>query len=494
MSENIFELKKTKYIEQRAKNNFADHFDKKTSIDKVTNLSEGQTTRIAGRVTSLRVMGKILFAHLFDFSGKIQICVKKTEENPTIFDKFIDETSIGDFIGVSGEIFRTKTGELTIRVSEFQLLNKCLRTLPDKFHGMEDIENRYRKRYLDIIMNENSRNVFRKRFEIVKTLRNFLEENDFLEMETPTLQTTPSGALARPFTTHHNALDIDCVLRIACETYLKRCVGAGIDRVYEFARTFRNEGISTSHLQDFTMLEFYSAYWNADIMRKFVEKMMRHLIKTIFENTQVTLHGNLIDFSNDWPVYEYSDLILKDCGIDIKKVTTKEQLFSEIKSRNIKLDDDIHSLSYANMVDSLYKKMCRPKLIQPCFLIRYPVEMAPLARRNQNDPNYVDFFQFLVNGVEVIKSYSELVDPIDQRERFLEQMAAREQGDEEAMPLDEDFLTAMEHGFPPIAGVGIGIDRLVMILCGCENIKDTVLFPLLRPILNTNDEVVNKNV
>ena len=483
MSDNIFEIKKEKYIHERNQNNLADHYKKTHSLAEVMQLPEGtKNVRTAGRLTLFRSMGKIAFGKLYDFAGEIQICVKKIEEAPELFPNFIEQISIGDFIGVEGEMFITKTGELTIRLSCFQLLNKCLRTLPEKYHGIEDIESRYRQRYLDIITNPESRDVFKKRFEIVKTLRRYLEDNGYLEVETPILQTTASGALARPFNTHHNALDIDCVMRIACETYLKRCIGAGMDKVYEFARSFRNEGISATHLQDFTMLEFYSSYWNSELMRHFVEGMMRNLIEKIFGAVKVTLGGNEIDFSGDWPVYEYTDLIKKDSHIDIQKAHNRDLLIAEIKAKNIKLDDDIASLSWANMVDSLYKKVSRPKLIQPCFLVKYPVEMAPLARRNAENPNFVDFFQFLVNGVELVKAYSELVDPLDQRGRFEEQVQARAHGDAEAMPLDEEYLTAMEHGFPPIAGVGIGIDRLTMILCGCENIKDTVLFPLLRPI------------
>ncbi|KAB8033248.1 lysine--tRNA ligase [Fluviispira multicolorata] len=489
MSDNIFELKKTKFLEQRENNNLADYYNKTHTVEQVASLKEGaKGISTAGRIVAMRTMGKILFAHIYDFSGKVQICVRKTEDAPEVFENFVAHVSIGDFIGAEGEMFVTKTGELTLRVGSWQLLNKCLRTLPEKYHGIEDIETRYRQRYLDIIMNQESRDVFKKRFEIVKTIRRYLEDSGYLEVETPILQTTPSGALARPFFTHHNALDIECVMRIACETYLKRCIGAGMDKVFEFARSFRNEGISATHLQDFTMLEFYASYWNSDTMRKFVEGMMRDLIEKIFGSVKVTLSGKEIDFSGEWPVHEYSDLVKKDSGIDITKYTTRESLSEQIKAKNIRLDDDIQSLSWANMVDSLYKKVSRPKLIQPCFLIKYPVEMAPLARRNSKNSNYVDFFQFLVNGVELVKAYSELVDPLDQRERFEEQMQAREHGDDEAMPIDEEYLTAMEHGFPPIAGVGIGIDRLTMILCGCENIKDTILFPLLRPHSHSQEE------
>lgn len=482
MSENLFDLKKEKFLEYRAQNAYGDHYHKMYTMEQLSKLPEGShNISTAGRIVNMRVMGKILFAHLYDFSGKMQICVRKTEDAPNVFTSFANDVAIGDFVGVTGEMFITKTGELTLRVLSWKLLNKSIRTLPDKYHGIEDTEACYRQRYLDIIMNERTRYTFHKRFQIVRALRSYLEQNGYIEVETPILQTTPSGAFARPFYTHHNALNIECVMRIACETYLKRCIGAGIDKVFEFARCFRNEGVSTTHLQDFTMLEFYESYSNSERMRGFVEGMIRHLIKELFGTHIITLSGNEINFSTAWPVYNYLDRIAEDSGIDMSKCNTRELLLAEIKNKQIKLEDGAESLSHANLLDVLYKKVTRPKLIQPCFLINYPVEVAPLARRNENNPNFVDFFQFVVDGVELVKAYSELVDPIDQRERFEEQMKAREAGDDEAMPIDEDFLTAMEYGFPPIAGVGIGIDRLAMILCGAENIKDVVLFPLLRP-------------
>jgi lysyl-tRNA synthetase, class II len=480
MSDVVFEQKKAKYLEFRKQ--FADEYPKKSTTQEVSQMPEGtQAVASAGRIVGLRTMGKLIFAHIFDFSGKVQISVNKTEENPELFESFVNLVNVGDFVGVEGEVFITKKGETTLRVQSFKILNKCLRTLPEKYHGVEDIETRYRQRYLDIIMNEKSRNVFAKRISTVRSLRAFLESNRFLEVETPVLQTQPSGALARPFHTKHNALDIPCVLRIAPETYLKRCIGAGMDKVFEFARCFRNEGVSATHLQDFTMLEFYAAYWNAEIMRDFVSKMIRNLVTEVFGSPKVTIHETEIDFSGEWPVLDYCNLILKDCEIDIKIANTKELLLEELKQKNIFLED-IKSMNWANTVDTLYKKVSRPKLIQPCFIVKYPTEMAPLARKNIQDENFVDLFQFLVAGVEIVKAYSELVDPLDQRIRFEEQTKAKEAGDEETMPLDEDFLLSMEHGLPPISGVGIGIDRLVMVLCGCENIKDTVLFPLLKPI------------
>jgi lysyl-tRNA synthetase class 2 len=478
----IFEIKKAKFLELREQARFADAYEKTHTSAEAQALPEATGgLRLAGRVVGLRTMGKILFAHLYDFSGRIQVCVRKTPENPETFERFVEEVSVGDFIGCAGELFRTKTGELTLAADSFTLLNKCLRTLPDKFHGVEDIETRYRQRYLDIVMSAESRDVFLKRIQVVKELRRFLEVDGFLEVETPVLQTLQSGALARPFHTHHNALDVPLVLRIAPETYLKRCIGAGFDKVYEFARCFRNEGISATHLQDFTMLEFYAGYWNAARMRGFIAEMFRSLIANVFGSTQVTLQGKEIDFAGEWPVFDYCELVKADCGIDVRVESSRERLAAAMAAKGIVVDD-AETLSWANLVDALYKKVTRPKLVQPCFIEKYPADMAPLARRNAADPAFVDMFQFLVAGVEIVKAYSELVDPLDQRARFEDQVVARDAGDEETMPLDEEFLTAMEHGFPPICGVGIGIDRLTMVLCGCDNIKDTVLFPLLRPV------------
>lgn len=478
MSDQIFDLKKEKYLSLRDK--FSDQYDKKLSINEVRALGAGaKNIQTAGRIVGMRSMGKIIFSQLYDFSGKIQLYYKKDDENSLNFKSFQKDLSIGDFIGVSGELFLTKTGELSLKIDSWSLLNKCLRPLPEKYHGLEDIELRYRRRYLDIIMNENSRHVFKKRFELIKFMRRFLEDHGYLEIETPILQNQASGALAKPFLTHHNALDMDCVLRIACETYLKRCIGAGMDKVFEFARCFRNEGISATHLQDFTMLEFYAAYWNSETMMPFVESMIRNLIENLFGKLEITLNGHKIDFSQKWPVYDYGELIQKDCGVDIFACKSKEELLAILKAKEIYIED-AKNLSLANLIDALYKKVSRPKLIHPCFLVKYPVEMAPLARRNKDNESLVDFFQLIVNGVEIVKAYSELVDPIDQRERFVSQAQARLEGDEESMPMDEDFISAMEYGFPPVTGVGIGIDRLIMILCECENIKDTVLFPLLR--------------
>lgn len=485
MSAEIFELKKKQYIDAVSQGKFHDRFDKTHTPAQILALKEQAgaeklSVKTAGRIVAKREMGKAIFAHIADFSGKIQVYLNRQADAPTSFEQFKDDVSVGDFVGVEGELFITRTGELTINVKNFALLNKCLHTLPEKFHGIEDVETRYRQRYLDLIMNEEARMVAAKRIAIVRCMRRFLEDNSFLEVETPVLQTTPSGALARPFYTHHNALDIQCTLRIAPETYLKRLIGAGMDRVFEFARCFRNEGISHAHLQDFTMLEFYAAYWNWNDQRVFVTNLVRHTIQTVFGQTKVTVRGHEVDFAGDWPVYTIGELIKRDAGLDIEKLNSKDALLAAVKECGL-YDDEMATLSWANIVDTIYKKSSRPKLIQPCFVTHYPAEMAPLARKNRDSSAYVDIFQLLVSGIELVKAYSELVDPLDQRARLEEQQQARDGGDAEAMPMDEEFLQAMEHGFPPVAGVGIGIDRLTAILCGQDQIKEAVLFPLLRP-------------
>jgi lysyl-tRNA synthetase, class II len=467
-------------------NGFADQYSTTHTLAEAGQLADGTgSVALAGRIVKQRTMGKLIFASLFDFGGSFQVCVQ-IQYDEAGFQLWKNSLGLGDFVGVTGEIFTTQKGEKSLRVHSFHILQKAIRPLPDKFHGLENVETRYRQRYLDIISNEDTRNVIHIRHKIIQFFRNHLIENRYIEVETPILQTVASGAIAKPFQTHHNALGMDCVLRISCETYLKRCIGAGMERVFEFARSFRNEGISAVHLQDFTMLEFYASYWNAETMLPFVANMMRQLVSHVFQTDTVVLGTNTINFAGEWPVFDYCELVEKYSGISILTHSTKESLIQSIDNANIVLDTEDKNwrqFSWANIVDVLYKKMCRPSLIQPCFLVKYPVDMAPLARRNKDNPAFVDFFQFLVNGTEIIKAYSELVDPLDQRQRFVEQSQAKATGDEEAMSLDEDFLVAMEHGFPPIAGVGIGIDRLTMILSGASNIKDTVLFPLLKPVL-----------
>lgn len=473
-------------------NPYPEKFEINYELKEVANLEDGtEDIKVAGRITAIRTMGKVTFINIQDVEGRIQLFLKEeevSEEKYTFFHEIFD---IGDFIGAYGSMFTTKTGEKSIRVKEYTFLGKCFRPLPEKWHGIHDVEIMYRQRYLDLVMSKETRDRFVFRSKLVSLIRKFLEERGFMEVDTPTLVNKPSGALARPFITHHNTLDIDVYLRIAPETYLKRLIVGGFTNVFEIARCFRNEGISANHLQDFTMIEGYSAYWNYEDNMKMLKELIQHLIKELFGEMIVTIEDKQVDFSQDWPIVTFRDLILKDAGIDIDLYDDAKCLLNQIKAKNIHLEvDNIESLGRGNLIDALYKKVSRPQLINPVFLTQHPLDLSPLARKNDQNPNIVDRFQLVVNGVEIINAYSELVDPIDQTERFIEQAKLNAAGDEEAMVYDEDYVTAMEYGMPPISGWGMGIDRLVQLLLNCDNIKDTVLFPLLRPLHEQEDEDV----
>lgn len=442
---------------------------------------ETQNVKIAGRIVALRKLGKLTFAHLQDLEGRMQIALKRDDlgDAYNAFHKVID---IGDFIGVTGNVFTTKTGEKTVMTEEYVFLGKALRELPEKWHGLTDIELRYRQRYLDLITNAESRRVALLRSRLTKAIREFLDGRDFIEVETPVLTNQASGALAKPFQTHHNALDIEVYLRIAPETYLKRLVVGGFTHVYEIARNFRNEGISPVHLQDFTMIEGYSAYWNYEDNMRLMRDMILYVLEHVFGTYEIQIADHLIDFSQEWPVVTFRELLLKDADIDINAYPDGPSLLAAIRAKGIHLEhENLEALGKGNLIDVLYKKVSRPKIIAPTFLTAHPIELSPLARRNDNDPTIADRFQLLVDGAEIINAYSELVDPIDQRQRLEEQASLRSQGDEEAMPLDHDYLRAMEHGMPPISGWGMGIDRLLQVLLDLPNIRDGVLFPLMRP-------------
>lgn len=442
--------------------------------------------KLRGRLMLMRPHGKLTFAKLRDSDGEIQICFMQDYLGTEKY-KLLKKIDIGDFLGVEGELFVTRHGETTLLVKDYLLLSKTLRPLPEKFHGLHDTEAKYRYRYLDLLADADSWKRFHIRTSLIREMRRFMDKHDFDEVETPILQSIASGAAAKPFNTHHHALDIPLHLRIAPETYLKRCIVGGYEKVYEFAKCFRNEGIDPSHLQEFTMLEYYVAYWNFEDNMDFTEKMIKHVLKKLHGTLQVeTLdrEGNtqIIDFDGQWPRLKFVDLIKKDCGIDIlDHYGDAPSLLAAIKSHNIQIEK-AELLGYGNLCDTLYKKVSRPSLIQPCFVIKHPVDTKPLARRNDEDPRLADTFQLLVNTWEVINAYSELVDPVDQRERLERQADARENGDEEAMPMDEDYLLAMEHGMPPISGWGMGIDRFTALITKQDNLKDTVLFPLMRPL------------
>ncbi|OHD24664.1 MAG: lysine--tRNA ligase [Spirochaetes bacterium GWD1_27_9] len=482
-NERDIRIEKVKKLREQGVNPYLDRCDRTHKIEEARELAIGtENVELAGRLMLFRSFGKLIFATIQDFTGKIQIALNKkniSEENFKFFEKMVD---VGDFIYVKGNIYKTEKGEITLNVLEYKLLSKTIRPLPEKFHGLTDLEARSRQRYLDLTMNSETKERFKKRIKIINTIRNFLNDNDFLEVETPVLQTKPSGALAKPFKTHHKALDIDMYLRISPETYLKRCIAGGFERVYEFSRCFRNEGMDPSHLQDFTLLEYYGAYWNYIDNMNFTEKLIKHLLLEVNGSLTLTYGDRTIDFSGDWPRYSFKELILQHSGIDIDKIPTKEELVAEIKNKNIELEGvDFDKIGRGNLIDQLYKKVARPKMINPQFLIHHPLDLSPLARTNDNNPMVTDRFQLVVNTWEVVNAYSELVDPIDQKERFIKQAQAKEQGDEEAMVMEDDFVNCMEYGMPPISGWGMGIDRFAALLTNQENLREVVLFPIMRP-------------
>jgi lysyl-tRNA synthetase class 2 len=462
---------------------FAERYERTHLLSEAAGLPDGTSgVRLCGRLVAMRTFGKLAFAHLFDMSGKLQIALQKNKlaDRFTHFMKLVD---IGDFVGVEGEIITTKTGEKTLDINAWTFLSKALRPLPEKFHGITDPEMRLRQRYLDMIMTPEVMARFKTRTRIIKTIRDFLDANGFMEIDTPVLTNKACGALARPFITHNNALDIDVYLRIAPETYLKRAIAGGLDRVYEFARSFRNEGVDASHLPDFTLLEYYCAYWNYIDNMNFTEKLLKHLLTAISGGLQLTYENTAISFEGDWPRISFRDLILRDCGIDINQWRTKDDLLAQIKSKAITFEDtiDLKKAGRGTLIDLLYKKVSRPKIVNPLFVTHHPLDLSPLARKNDADGTVVDRFQLVVNGWEIVNAYSELVDPIDQAGRFQQQAAARAGGDEETMETDMDFLRCMEYGMPPISGWGMGVDRVIALLTNAQTLRDVVLFPLLRP-------------
>ncbi len=438
---------------------------------------ENQTIEvsIAGRIILLRDFGKAVFAHLQDSKGKIQIYLRKD----ILGDKFqlIKNLDIGDIIGVSGRLFRTKTNELTIEVHNFEFLSKSLRPLPEKWHGLKDIEARYRQRYVDLIVNPSVKETFVKRQQIIKSLRDFLEEEGFLEVETPMMHTIAGGARAKPFKTYHEALDMELFLRIAPELYLKRLLVGGFERVYEIGKNFRNEGISTKHNPEFTMIEFYVAYKDYNWLMSFTEKLLSYIVQKVCGSLQVKFGDYILDFTPPYKKISMYDA-LKERGVP-------ENIFKDAElARKWALEKGIDipkESSLSKVLDEIFKEVVEPQLIQPTFIIDYPVELSPLAKRKRDNPELVERFELFIAGREIANAFSELNDPIDQKERFLQQLEERLKGDEEVPELDEDFIRALEIGMPPAAGEGIGIDRLVMLLTDNQSIRDVILFPLLRP-------------
>jgi len=482
MSELDIRAEKVEALRKKGINPYPDRFDRSHSLKDAANLDEGTSNvQLAGRVTLVRKFGQLTFATIKDVTGTLQIALQKKvvgNEEYNDFKKFVD---IGDFVGGFGDIMVTKTGEKTLNIQKWTFLGKSLRGLPEKFHGLTDKELCYRQRYLDLIANPETMERFKKRTSTIKFIRRFLEENEFMEVETPVLQTKPSGAAATPFKTSHNTLDIDVYLRIAPETYLKRLIAGGMERVFEFARCFRNEGMDASHLQDFTLLEYYAAFWNFKDNMDFTEKLVKSVVESVCGKSSIEYNGVSIDFSGNWKRVPIRELILQDSGIDIFECSTVEELKKAIHDKNIVLEE-IDKLGRGNLIDKLYKKVSRPKLIEPTFLINHPLDLSPLARKSDTEPRVADRFQLVVNGWEIVNAYSELVDPADQRKRLLEQARLNEAGDTEAMVFDEDFIRCMEYGMPPISGWGMGIDRFVALLTNQENLRDVIFFPLMKPL------------
>lgn len=437
---------------------------------------QGTEVRVAGRLLTVRLMGKASFAHIQDMSGRIQIYVRRDVVGDEQYELFKD-LDLGDFVGVAGKPFRTRTGETTIEVERLELLSKSLRSLPEKWHGLTDVEKRYRQRYLDLISNDEARQVFVIRSRTIDAIRRYLVDKGFLEVETPILQPIYGGAAARPFITHHNTLDRDLYLRIALELYLKRCVIGGIEKVFEIGRNFRNEGISTKHNPEFTMLELYEAYTDYNGVMELLEEMIPTVAMQVLGTTTVEYSGHTIELKGPWPRLSLREVIRKESGIDYEDYPTAEALYEVVRKAGVHVESNA---TRAKLIDSLMSTFVEPKLIQPTFLIDYPVEMSPLAKRKRDDASVVERFEAFIGGIELANAFSELNDPLDQRGRFEQQLADRAAGDEEAQPMDEDFLLALEHGMPPTGGLGVGIDRLVMLFTGKNSIREVILFPQQR--------------
>lgn len=461
-----------------------------TSADVKSDFQEGKKVTLAGRLMSVRIQGKASFASLQDSQGRVQLYINRDEICPDedktlyneVFKKLLD---LGDFIGVEGELFLTQVGEKSVRVKNFKLLSKVLRPLPlpktdadgNTFDAFTDPELRYRMRYVDLVVNPQVKEVFIKRTKLFNAMRQFFNERGYMEVETPVLQSIPGGAAARPFITHHNSLDIPLYMRIANELYLKRLIVGGFDGVYEFSKNFRNEGMDRTHNPEFTAMEIYVAYKDYHWMMEFTEQLLEHCAIAVNGSTKATFGKHEIDFKAPYPRVTMTEAIQKFTGFDITGKTEKE-LFDFAKSIGIEVDD---TMGKGKLIDEIFGEKCEGNFIQPTFITDYPKEMSPLTKEHRNDPNLTERFELMVCGKEIANAYSELNDPIDQRERFEVQMALSERGDDEAMFIDQDFLRALEFGMPPTSGLGIGMDRLIMFLTNNESIQEVLFFPQMKP-------------
>lgn len=466
-------------------NPYPSKYERTHSLKDASTLEDGQeNVRVAGRIVFMRKMGKLSFIKIRDLEGSLQLEFKIDivgEEKYDFFKKLIDT---GDFIGAEGEIFTTQTGEKTLRVLNFEFLGKALRPLPEKFHGLTDVELKYRQRYVDLVTNENTRKIFLGRSKLYSFIHKYLGKNGFLQVETPILQTAVSGASAKPFFTHHNALDMECNLRIAPEIYLKQCIAGGFDKVYEIAKCFRNEGMDTEHLQEFTQVEWYCAYWNFEDNIKFYTKFIKELLIELTGSEVITYKENTLDFGKEeWDRINYCEEMEKLLGFDFLSITDPSELKEKIIEKSLFTKEELEDYkSVSQIIDFVYKKKIRENIINPTIIYNYPAVLIPLARRNDEDKRRIDVFQVVAAGTELCKAYSELVNPFEQRSSFEDQLRAKEQGDDETMDLDENFLSAMEQGMPPISGLGFGIDRLLMLIYDTPSIRDVVLFPQMKEL------------
>lgn len=485
----LFEHRKIKLDELRKKGNAfpndfrrdalaADLHTEFNDLDHDALEQKNKHVKVAGRMMLRRLMGKASFFHIQDMSGRIQIYIRAQDLPEGSYEEF-KRWDIGDIIGIEGVMFKTKTNELSVKASNIRLLTKSLRPLADKFHGLVDHEMRYRQRYVDLIMNEETRKAFQIRSQLVNGIRQFLNQRQFVEVETPMMQALAGGALAKPFTTHHNALDMDLFLRVAPELYLKRLVVGGIEKVYEINRNFRNEGLSTRHNPEFTMLEFYWAYADYNDLMDITEELMRYLTQQIFGNSTLTYQGEIYDMSKP-----FKRMSVLESVLHFNSTLSKNDLMDLSKIREIakKMGITINDQDGVGKIQfEIFEKTVEHQLKEPTFITEYPIEVSPLARSNDRNPEIADRFEFYIGGRELANGFSELNDPEDQAERFRKQVAAKAAGDQETMPYDEDYIAALEYGLPPTAGEGIGIDRLAMLFTDSASIRDVILFPLMRP-------------
>ena len=478
--ESDIRLNKINTLKSMGINPYAPKFDATHSISQARELEEGAVVSVGGRMIFRRIFGKLSFLQIADINAKIQVSVQINfvgEEQYKFFKDFID---IGDYVGFTGELYHTQTGELTVRATDIKLLSKAMYPLPEKFHGLTDIEARYRQRYLDLISNDETKRVFKTRSKVINYIRNFLYDNDFMEVETPILQSVACGAAAKPFVTKHNALNKTYNLRISPETFLKQVVAGGIPRAFEIGKNFRNEGMDANHLQEFTMLEWYASFWDYNDNIEFITKLLRELVKLVNESGVITYQGTELDFNKEFERVDYIKSLNDLLGVDILAYDDVEVLKQDVLKLDIFDRREIEdTVSLGGLFDLMYKRKIRPNIVQPTILYNFP-NLVPLARPSDANPKTIEMFQVLVCGSELVKAYSELVDPIIQRKGFEEQMKNKMKGDEEAFELDEDFLLAMEHGMPCMSGLGMGIDRLMCVLMDQPNLRDVILFPNMK--------------